>query len=59
MIYLLLGLAQTLSAATAWLELTLSDRIVVESFAECRALGRFALRRSGDTIAIGVIDETF
>lgn len=43
---------------SVWLELNLSDRIVMETFAECRALGRFALRRGGDTIAIGVIDET-
>jgi elongation factor 1 alpha-like protein len=43
---------------TAVVELTLSDRIVMESYSECRALGRFVLRRGGDTIAIGIIDET-
>jgi translation elongation factor EF-1alpha len=42
---------------TAIVELTLSDRIVMESYAKCRALGRFVLRRGGDTIAIGIIDE--
>jgi elongation factor 1 alpha-like protein len=43
--------------ASAIVELTLSDRIVLEPFAQCRALGRFVLRRAGDTIAVGVIDE--
>jgi elongation factor 1 alpha-like protein len=43
---------------TATVELTLSDRIVMESYSECRALGRFVLRRGGATIAIGIIDET-
>ena len=43
--------------SSATVELTLSDRIVLESFTQCRALGRFVLRRSGDTIAVGVIDE--
>jgi elongation factor 1 alpha-like protein len=46
------------SGANAMVELTLSDRIVIESYAECRALGRFVLRRGGDTIAIGIIDKT-
>eukprot|EP00980_Cylindrotheca_fusiformis_P000856 scaffold221_cov120-Cylindrotheca_fusiformis.AAC.17 len=42
---------------SAIVELTLSDKIVLETFANCRALGRFVLRRAGDTIAVGVIDE--
>lgn len=42
---------------SAIIEVTLSDRIVLESFANCRALGRFVLRRAGNTIAVGVIDE--
>jgi elongation factor 1 alpha-like protein len=45
--------------ANAVVEITLSDKIVMESYSECRALGRFVLRRGGDTIAIGIIDETF
>lgn len=44
--------------ANAVVEITLSDKIVMESYSECRALGRFVLRRGGDTIAIGIIDET-
>jgi elongation factor 1 alpha-like protein len=43
--------------ASAIVEMTLSDRIVMEPFSQCRALGRFVLRRGGDTIAVGVIEE--
>jgi elongation factor 1 alpha-like protein len=43
--------------ASAIVELTLSDKIVLEPFTQCRALGRFVLRRGGETIAVGVIDE--
>lgn len=45
------------SGASAVVELTLSTGICMEPFSECRALGRFVLRRGGDTIAVGVIDE--
>ena len=43
--------------ASAIVEFSLSDKIVLEAYSECRALGRFVLRRGGDTIAIGLIDE--
>ena len=43
--------------SSATVEVTLSDKICMEPFAECRALGRFVLRRSGDTIAVGIIEE--
>jgi len=43
--------------SSAIVEITLNDRIAMEQFSSCRALGRFVLRRSGDTIAVGVIDE--
>ena len=43
--------------ASAIVEFTLSDKIVLEPFQECRALGRFVLRRGGDTIAVGVVDQ--
>lgn len=46
------------SGVSAKIEFTLSDKIVMESFSECRSLGRFVLRRGGETIAIGVIDNT-
>jgi elongation factor 1 alpha-like protein len=42
----------------AVVELTLSDRIVMEKYSDCRALGRFVLRRGGGTVAVGLIDET-
>jgi elongation factor 1 alpha-like protein len=42
---------------SAIVEMTLSDKIAMEPFSQCRALGRFVLRRGGDTIAVGVIEE--
>lgn len=49
---------RALTAGTnAIIELTLSDKIVLERFIDCRSLGRFVLRRSGETIAMGIIDE--
>ena len=46
------------SGVSAKIEFTVSEKIVMESFSQCRSLGRFVLRRGGDTIAIGVIDDT-
>jgi elongation factor 1 alpha-like protein len=43
--------------ASAIVEFTLSDKICMEPFSECRALGRFVLRRGGDTIAVGILDS--
>lgn len=43
--------------ATATVEITLSERLVIEESSECKALGRFVLRRGGDTIAVGLIDK--
>jgi elongation factor 1 alpha-like protein len=42
---------------TATVEITLSEKLVIEESNECKALGRFALRRGGDTIAVGLIDK--
>jgi elongation factor 1 alpha-like protein len=42
--------------ASATVEITLQEKICLESFADCRALGRFVLRRGGDSIAIGIIE---
>ena len=42
---------------TATVEVTLSERLVIEESNECKALGRFVLRRGGDTIAVGLIDK--
>ena len=41
---------------TATVEITLSERLVIEESNECKALGRFVLRRGGDTVAVGLID---
>ena len=38
-------------------EIKLSEKICLETFNECRALGRFALRRSGDTVAVGIVES--
>lgn len=42
----------------ASIEFTVSDKLVMEAFSDCRSLGRFVLRRGGETIAIGVVDKT-
>jgi elongation factor 1 alpha-like protein len=47
------------AASSAVVEITLSNPICIEPFHQCRTLGRFVLRRSGDTIAVGVIEEVF
>jgi translation elongation factor EF-1alpha len=44
--------------ANAMVELTLSDSVVMETYAGCRALVCFVLCRGGNTIATGVFDET-
>lgn len=44
------------SGSSALVELTLSERVCLEEYKLCRALGRFVLRRSGATIAFGTID---
>ena len=42
---------------TATVEIVLSKRLVLEASHECKALGRFVLRRGGETIAVGLIDK--
>ena len=43
--------------ASAIVELKLSERLCLEEYKECRALGRFVLRRGGETIAFGRIES--
>lgn len=43
--------------ASAVVEITLQEKVCLESFADCRALGRFVLRRGGDSIAVGIIEN--
>lgn len=45
------------SGSSAVVEISLSSQICIEPFNQCRALGRFVLRRSGDTIAVGIVEE--
>ena len=41
----------------AVVEITLHYPVAMEAFADCRALGRFVLRRSGTSIAVGRVEE--
>ena len=41
----------------AIVEITLHYPIAMEAFSDCRALGRFVLRRSGASIAVGRVEE--
>ena len=45
------------ASADAIVEIKLNEKICLETFSDCRALGRFALRRSGDTIATGIVES--
>ena len=45
------------SGASATVEITLKAKLCVEAYNDCRALGRFVLRRGGDTIAVGIIEQ--
>lgn len=41
---------------SATVEITLQEKICLERFVDCRALGCFVLRRGGDSIAVGIIE---
>lgn len=43
--------------ASALVEITLQEKVCLESYSDCRALGRFVLRRGGDSIAVGIIEN--
>ena len=45
------------SGMEATVEITLSERLVLEEYSECKSLGRFVLRRGGETIAVGLIEK--
>ena len=45
------------SGVSATVEITFTEKITVETYNDCRALGRFVLRRGGDTVAIGIIES--
>lgn len=44
-------------SSTAMVEIRLNKKLCLEPFNECRALGRFALRRGGDTVAVGIVES--
>jgi len=43
--------------SSATVEITIKEGLCLEEFNSCRSLGRFVVRRSGDTIAVGVIEK--
>jgi elongation factor 1 alpha-like protein len=43
--------------SSACVEMKLSEKLCLETYTECKALGRFVLRRGGDTIAVGIIES--
>jgi elongation factor 1 alpha-like protein len=47
------------SNVIALVELTLQVPICMQTFVDCRPLGRFVLRRAGDTIAVGRIEIVY
>ena len=44
-------------SANATVEIKLNEKICLEAFSDCRSLGRFVLRRGGDTVAVGVVEK--
>jgi len=44
-------------SANATIEIKLNEKICLEAFSDCRSLGRFVLRRGGDTVAVGVVEK--
>lgn len=43
--------------SNATIEIKLNEKICLQPFNECRSLGRFVLRRGGDTVAVGIVEE--
>jgi Translation elongation factor EF-1alpha (GTPase) len=43
--------------SNATVQIKLQERICLERYSDCRSLGRFVLRRGGDTVAIGIIED--
>ena len=44
-------------SSNATVEIKLNEKICLETFSDCRSLGRFVLRRGGDTIAVGIVEK--
>ena len=45
-----------IGGSSATVEIRVREKICLEMYQDCRALGRFALRREGDTIAVGIVE---
>jgi elongation factor 1 alpha-like protein len=45
------------AGVSATVEMTFANKISVETYNDCRALGRFVLRRGGETVAIGIVES--
>jgi elongation factor 1 alpha-like protein len=45
------------AGVSASVEMTFADKISIETYNDCRALGRFVLRRGGETVAIGIVER--
>jgi len=43
--------------SSANVEIKLSSKVCLEAYSDCRALGRFVLRRGGDTVAVGIVEQ--
>lgn len=43
--------------SNACVEIKLHENLCLETFTECKALGRIVLRRGGDTVGVGVIES--
>jgi elongation factor 1 alpha-like protein len=45
------------SGSNGIVEIKLDYKVCIEEFNECRAMGRFVLRRGGNTIAVGIVES--
>ena len=45
------------AGTNAHVEIALSERVCLERYQDCRAMGQFVLRRGGDTIAVGRVED--
>ena len=50
---------RVVGGSNANVEIKLSEKVCIETYNDCRSLGRFVLRRGGDTIAVGIVEKYF
>lgn len=46
------------TGSTAHIRITCQRSICIETYGDCRALGRFVLRQKGATVAVGLVLDT-